>query len=174
MSGPIKIPKSGFADPGKKFWNNSSEDSPPAKRLKKTELFCYAYEMKKKKKKTPRAKVRFFLSNYSFASFHNFHTFQAKCDDRPLKKHHFRDYFELYGAPDNNPICPIPQCDGQEYQSKAGLIRHLKEQHKVSKQYLDEIKPTIPTRKEKSKCLICGWVVLKTKRTEHFEIHIRR
>ena len=76
MSGPIKIPKSGFADPGKKFWNNSSEDSPPAKRLKKTELFCYAYEMKKKKKKTPRAKVRIFFSNYGFASFHNFHTFR--------------------------------------------------------------------------------------------------
>ena len=68
----------------------------------------------------------------------------------------------------------MPQCKGQSYHDRSNLLRHLKQQHKVSQQYLDSIKETIPTRKEKTRCLICGWGGLKTNRPEHFNKHISK
>ena len=97
-----------------------------------------------------------------------------KSDDQPLKKCNINDYFEIQGVPDSKPICPMPQCKNQTYKNRSNLLRHLKHQHKVSQQYLDELKQTIPTVKEKIRCLICGWVGLITNRPAHLEKHIRQ
>ena len=94
-------------------------------------------------------------------------------DDQLLEKCNIKDYFEPYGVPDSKPSCPMAQCKGHRYHDRSSLLRHLKQQHKVSKQLLEEIKPTIPTPKEKTRCLICSWKGLKTNRPEHFEKHIR-
>ena len=98
----------------------------------------------------------------------------AKCDDQQLKKSNIADCFELLGAPDSKPSCPMEQCKGQTYHDRSGLLRHLRQQHKVSKQFLDEIKQKIPPPKEKIQCLICSWVGLKTNRANHFEKHIHQ
>ena len=98
----------------------------------------------------------------------------AKHDDQQLKKSNIDDYFQLHGVADSKPACPMPQCKEQRYHDRSSLVRHLKQQHKVTDQYLDEIKKTIPTNKEKTQCLICGWVGLKTNRSCHFEMHIRK
>ena len=68
----------------------------------------------------------------------------------------------------------MAMCKGRSFHDRSNLLRHLRQQHKVSQKYLDEIKPTIPPVKEKTRCLICGWVGLKTNRPEHLEKHIRQ
>ena len=95
-------------------------------------------------------------------------------DDQPILRSKIAEYFEIYGVPDPKPDCPMPQCKGQTYHDRSGLIRHLKHQHKVSKKYLDELKETIPTSKEKNRCKLCGWIGLKTNRPAHLEVHIRK
>lgn len=67
----------------------------------------------------------------------------------------------------------MPQCKGQTYADRSSLIRHLKQQHKVSKATLEDLKETIPTCTEKQSCKLCNWIGLKTNRAEHLDVHIR-
>ena len=100
----------------------------------------------------------------------------VKDDDQPLKRCNIGDYFELYGVPDPKPECPMPKCKGQKYHDRSSLKRHLKSLHKyeLSKGKLEEILQTVPTVKEKSRCLICSWVGIITNRPAHFELHIKK
>lgn len=68
----------------------------------------------------------------------------------------------------------MEQCKGQTYHNRGSLIRHLKQQHKLSKKALDDLKETIPTSREKNRCKLCKWVGLKTNRAEHLEAHIKK
>ena len=99
-----------------------------------------------------------------------------KCDDRTLKRSKIGDYFELHGVPDPKPECPMPSCKGSRYHDRSSLKRHLKSQHKyeITKAKLEDILQTIPTVKEKTRCLLCSWVGVITNRPRHFEMHIKK
>lgn len=95
------------------------------------------------------------------------------CDDQPIQRNNIGQYFELHGVADPRPACSMPQCKGQTYADRSSLIRHLKQQHKVSKATLENLKETIPTCTEKNSCKLCNWVGLKTNRAEHLDVHIK-